>query len=81
VNGEVLQTVKLEGNPGLVATMAGKEVRRSTEVEKIVDTLHGALQESEVENDSREENESSEEPNNKSDERRISGQWEVLGSG
>ena len=79
-NGEVLQTVKLEGKTGLMATVAGKEVRRSTEIQKIVGVLHGALQGAEMEEDSREENESSEELN-KSDERRTSEQWEVLGSG
>jgi hypothetical protein len=80
VNGEVLQTVKLQGSTGVVATVAGKEVQRSTEVQKIVGVLHGALQVKEVDDNSREENESSEEPN-KADERRSSEQWEVLGSG
>lgn len=72
--------MKLEGKTGLVATVAAKEVRRSTEVQKIMGVLHGALQGNEVEDDSRNESESSEEPN-KSDELRTSGQWEILGSG
>src|SRR5579859_6989328 len=80
VNGEVLQTVELEGKTGLVATVAGKEVRRSTEVQKILGVLHGALQGNNVEEESREDSEDSEEQN-KSDERRTSGEWEVLGSG
>jgi hypothetical protein len=80
VNGEVLQTVKLEGKTGLVATVAGKEVRRSIEVQKIMGVLHGALQGNDADEESRAETESSEEPN-KSDETRASEQWEVLGSG
>ena len=79
-NGEVLQTLKGEGSSGVLATVAGKEVRRSIEVQKILSVLEGALQANEVEDTSREENESSEEPN-KADERRTSEQWEVLGSG
>lgn len=42
--------------------------------------LHGALQGNDADEESRAETESSEEPN-KSDERRASEQWEVLGSG
>lgn len=64
----------------MLATVAGKEVRRSTEVQKILSVLQGGLQATEVDDTSREETESSEEPN-KADERRGSEQWEVLGSG
>jgi hypothetical protein len=43
-NGEVVQTAKLEGTTGVVATVVGKQVRRSGEVERIVGVVHGALE-------------------------------------
>jgi hypothetical protein len=43
-NGEVVQTAKLNGTTGVVATVVGKQVRRSVEVERIVGAVHGALE-------------------------------------
>jgi len=43
-NGEVVQTAKLEGETGVVATVAGKQVDRSLEVKKIVNVVHTGFQ-------------------------------------
>jgi hypothetical protein len=40
---EVIQTAKLEGKTGVVATVVGKQANRSVEVKKIVNVVHGAL--------------------------------------
>jgi hypothetical protein len=45
MNGEVVQSAKLEGNTGVVATVAGKQVRKKMEVEKMLNVVHGALNE------------------------------------
>lgn len=44
VNGEVVQTTKLDGKTGVVATVAGKEVNRSLELDKILTVVHAALE-------------------------------------
>lgn len=41
---EVVQTAKLEGKTGVVATVVGKQVNRSVEVKKIVNVVHAGLQ-------------------------------------
>jgi len=46
-NGEVVQTALLNDNLGVTATVAGKEVRRSLEIEKILGVVHKALNGSE----------------------------------
>jgi hypothetical protein len=43
-NGEVVQTAKLGNETGIVATVAGKEVRRSLEIDKILNVVYNALQ-------------------------------------
>ena len=43
-NGEVVQTAKLEGKIGVVATVAGKQVNRSLEIKKIVNVVHAGFQ-------------------------------------
>jgi hypothetical protein len=68
------------GTTGILVTLAGKEVRRSVEIEKIVEVIHGALEENEEiqgSGRSREEEETVEEERRKDMERRE--QWETLG--
>jgi len=43
-NGDVVQTAKLEGKIGVVATVAGKQVNRSLDVKKIVNIVHAGVQ-------------------------------------
>lgn len=43
VNGEVVQTAKLDGKTGVVATVAGKKINRSLELDKILNVVHAAL--------------------------------------
>jgi hypothetical protein len=43
-NGEVVQTARLEGKTGVVGLVAGKEIRRSTDFEKMLNVVHGALE-------------------------------------
>lgn len=76
-----MQTAKLDGKTGVVATVTGKTVRRSIEVEKIVGVVHGALEgnqgrQEHVQPDGVEENN---EERSKNVERGA--HWEVLGSG
>jgi len=47
VNGEVVQTALFNDKVGVTATVAGKEVRRSLEIEKIMGVIHKALNGSE----------------------------------
>ena len=47
-NGEVLQTALFNEKTGVSVTVAGKEVRRSLEVEKILAVVHKALNASEA---------------------------------
>ena len=44
VNGGVVQTAKLGAENGVIATVSGKEVRRSLEIDKILNVVHGALE-------------------------------------
>jgi hypothetical protein len=68
VNGEVLQTAKLDGKSGVVATVAGKEVNRSIELERIINVVHKALEgNGEGEDTRRESDARSPEEQNKSD--------------
>lgn len=46
-NGEVIQTALFNDKTGVTATVAGKEVRRSLEIEKILGVIHKALNGSE----------------------------------
>jgi hypothetical protein len=48
-NGEVIQTGLFDEKMGVSATVAGKEVRRSLEVEKILGVIHKAVNASETE--------------------------------
>ena len=43
VNGEVIQTAKLDGKTGVVATVAGKKINRSLELDKILNVVHATL--------------------------------------
>jgi hypothetical protein len=80
VNGEVVQTAKLEGKTGVVATVTGKSVRRSIEVLKIVNVVHGALEGNEEREQVQTDGvEASDEERSKNIERGA--HWEVLGSG
>jgi hypothetical protein len=79
-NGDVVQTAKLEGKTGVVATVTGKSVRRSTEVQKIVDVVHGALEGNEEREQGQPDGvDGNDEERSKNTER--SAHWEVLGSG
>jgi len=42
-NGEVIQSALLDEKTGVSTTIAGKEVRRSLEVEKVLGVIHKAL--------------------------------------
>ena len=44
VSGEVVQTAKLDGKTGVVATVAAKEVNPSLGVYKILNVVHAALE-------------------------------------
>ena len=46
-NGEVVQTALFHDKTGVTATVAGKEVRRSLEIEKILGVIHKVLNGSE----------------------------------
>lgn len=76
-----MQTAKLEGKTGVIATVSGKTVRRSIEVDKIVGVVHGALEgneerEEQVQPDGIEEN-----PERRSKDAERTAHWEVFGSG
>lgn len=43
-NGQVVQSARLDGKTGVVATIAGKEATRNPEVEKVLGVLYKALQ-------------------------------------
>jgi len=78
-DGDILQTANLTGKTGVIATVTGKEVRRSLEVERIVDVIHGALEGNEITvNGQSEENPEIGVDARKADERRE--QWDALGS-
>ena len=47
-DGEVIQTALFDEKTGVSATVTGKEVRRSLEVEKILGVIHKALNASEA---------------------------------
>jgi hypothetical protein len=80
MNGEVLQTAKLEGKTGVIATVTGREVRRSIDVERLVDVIHGALEGNgvAVDGQSEETRRNGEDRGKQADQ---IDQWDALGSG
>jgi hypothetical protein len=74
-----VQTAKLDGETGVMATVAGKDVRRSMEIETILNAVHEALEgNGEGEGVQQELRESGQEDLRKDDERREQG--EALGT-
>lgn len=67
-----MQTAKLDGNTGVVATVAGKEVNWSLELGKIINVVHVALEgNGEGEETQSENGEGRPEEPDKSDERGV----------